>query len=936
VEVIRTLDSQHIFSHHSHIAIMTDSFSESIGNGLSLVSSRTASHEFNFSSLVDSKYDGAKINLTRNNAKRETPPTSLLLPQLSESKLPGFNSSPLCDVFDASHENHTSASIERTHPPRQSVSSHNAQSKQCGISLLKNDNFSLSYSFRSQDTESNKSPIRDKIPGKKETNYYRDDFDRAAEIYDDSPASKSKHGAFSAVDGPSLTNTASIFRQRNEAIDARSENSYGDRREKSKKLCAVPVGKSIANERGPNLYDERKCLSINYGGVPTNSSFEAMPQSQNHQVHSKRPTRTTIEQRMSTSPSPGTQFSRGRSTTTGQENPPSPSFLNSSFDACLSDTDKFLGSLPLEETFDSFGNDVKNKDTPNVNNLSRQHYKVEGRENGINSLVRHHHPRALVDGTAVNTASSCPRESRRHGSNRALQRGGTDSRKKTNYKSDAMTKPSPEVSHRSDALGFYAGIRAYTEAFSDFSFLLPGLKNSTGYGSRNNHQFDLSPRDVFIAKRRLASAVCAFGGLVGQKPKPLRNSSISSIFRTKCEDTGDHSVSKKSRSRARYEQKLPLRYYENEDRLSWEIEEHPPLELVTDDEDGDVAEVTSKTDTSSIASPLREKAADGHDNLEIGKSSSYDISGAIKLKDESKEESTNASANSSVSTNSGETPKMKYRCKLCGQPKQNHTCPYQQSLQRSIGTMSYPALNAFDANEPGEVAPPLSEMNNFVPGEDEQLQMQTPPRPKAYDSSGSPNYDDNGPNTVTPETQHSRSHTSSTSPHNSQKSSRSASSSGSPSSSQSESEGNKGNNYTRAVNGKRRRTAVYSTQQKSRSKDTSDDQLFLETMEIKPEQFRVVTPSKDDSEEGTYQYPALPLTYGQRKKMSDSLFSLSKEVKGLTDECADVLRDARETDSWDLAVSELTTQIIVVLHCPKGDFRLKGLQQYLMTLGISC
>lgn len=98
----------------------------------------------------------------------------------------------------------------------------------------------------------------------------------------------------------------------------------------------------------------------------------------------------------------------------------------------------------------------------------------------------------------------------------------------------------------------------------------------------------------------------------------------------------------------------------------------------------------------------------------------------------------------------------------------------------------------------------------------------------------------------------------------------------------------------------------------------------------------MVTPSKNLSEEGPFKYPALPLTYGQRKKMSDSLFSLSKEVKGLTDECADVLREARETDSWDLAVSELMTQIIVVLHCPKGDNRLKGLQRYLMTLGISC
>ena len=146
--------------------------------------------------------------------------------------------------------------------------------------------------------------------------------------------------------------------------------------------------------------------------------------------------------------------------------------------------------------------------------------------------------------------------------------------------------------------------------------------------------------------------------------------------------------------------------------------------------------------------------------------------------------------------------------------------------------MSYPALNAFDANEPGEVAPPLSEMNNFFPSGDEQLQMQTPPRPKAHDSSGL-NYEDSGPNTVTPETRHSRIHDSSLSPHNSHNSNRTISSSGSPTSSQNGSESDNGRDYNRVMNGKRRRTSVYSTQQKPRSRDTTDNPLFLETIELK-------------------------------------------------------------------------------------------------------
>lgn len=878
---------------------MTGSFSESIGNGLDLVASRTASHDFNFPS-ADIKYDGVKPSSSRHSVKRETPPSSLLLPQLSESRLPGFSSS-LCDVFDASLENHGNGNIERNQQPRQGMSSHSTQQNQCGVSLLKNDNFSLSYSFRSQDNESNKSPIRDKIACKKETNFYRDDFERVREIYENSPEnSKSKSGL--PVTAPA--NTASIFRQRSDMQVPRLTESYGDRhdrREKSKTPNTGPTSTSRTNGRVPSTYDERKSSSENYRRVPTNSSFEGVPQN----------------------------------------------LLNPSFDVCLSDTDRYLGSLPLEGTFNSFGNDAGNEDKSNSNNSSCQDYKGDSRENSATNLNRRRHPGALVDGPTMNSGSSSPLR----GSNRVLQRRGVDSKKGSNldhtsefpYKKDALATSLTESDSRSDGLNFYLVIQSYTKAFSDFSFLLPGLKDSmVDFNSQNKQQFGLIAQDTFIAKRRLASAVCAFGGLVGQKPKPLRNSSVDSIFRTKCEEGSDHGVSRKSRSRVKYEQKLPLRYYENEDRLSWEVEEHPLLEDITDDEDEgeDKSKSTPKTNSSIESSP-RENDVKGHNNAEIEKSPSYDVSSSNKLQDVMKEEPTDTSANSSVSTssNSGETPKMKYRCKLCGQPKQNHTCPYQQSLQRSIGTMSYPALNAFDANEPGEVAPPLSEMNNFVPGEDEQLQMQTPPRPKSistHNSSNIPNYDDIGPNTVTPETRNNRILNSSTSPHSPPNSLPSALASMSPLSSKSDPEGNKGNNFTRSGNGKRRRTAVYSTRHKPRSRDTSNDPLFLETMEIKSEQFRVVTPCKDIVEEETYKYPTLPLTYGQRKKMSDSLFTLSKEVKGLTDECADVLRDARETDSWDLAVAELMAQIIVVLHCPKGDNRLKGLQRYLMTLGISC
>jgi len=113
------------------------------------------------------------------------------------------------------------------------------------------------------------------------------------------------------------------------------------------------------------------------------------------------------------------------------------------------------------------------------------------------------------------------------------------------------------------------------------------------------------------------------------------------------------------------------------------------------------------------------------------------------------------------------------------------------------------------------------------------------------------------------------------------------------------------------------------------------DLLFVEPMELKQEQFRIVTPSKITSS-GAYQYAALPLPYAQRKRLSDNLFSLSQKIPQLTKECSAVLREAREKDMWDLAVAELMTQVVVVSHCHEADSRFDGLRQYLLTLGIAC
>ena len=112
--------------------------------------------------------------------------------------------------------------------------------------------------------------------------------------------------------------------------------------------------------------------------------------------------------------------------------------------------------------------------------------------------------------------------------------------------------------------------------------------------------------------------------------------------------------------------------------------------------------------------------------------------------------------------------------------------------------------------------------------------------------------------------------------------------------------------------------------------------LFVDASELRPRQFRAVAPLSQ-TEDTPYQYASLPLPYGQRKTLSDKLFGMSKEVPNLTDECAHVLREAREKDMWDKAIAELLTQILVVLDCSPDDRKLEGIRRHLlMHHGIAC
>lgn len=440
-----------------------------------------------------------------------------------------------------------------------------------------------------------------------------------------------------------------------------------------------------------------------------------------------------------------------------------------------------------------------------------------------------------------------------------------------------------------------------------FFFQLKSMPNQPSFmGSGGPTMFtNPSLQDIKVARRRIECSVCTFGGNLDRdrsgtqacKPpgsqaavKGEKSESLLSATVTPSSSVGTPPGSRIiSRAKVKYEEALPGRYYENESRLSWEFEETPPIEIAQDDEE--------------------DKNDDQKDDMDSKDGKSNNDGSYCKPTD-------GDCAGKRLATASPQ-PKMRYRCKLCGQPKQNHNCPYQQSLARSIGINVYPAVNAFSAAEPGTIAPALSEMNNFIDQKElNSSNESSPSRPTPERSRRVPQTGSVKSSTqVTPESMRSSPLLSSPG----------SFTPGTPA------------RTPKSRNGMGRRGSkkrAYS--QNNGGSDDQGDLLFIESMELKSEQFRIVTPSKALKSPDAFTYPALPLPYAQRKRLSDNIFSLSNEVPKLTDECAQVLREAREKGMWDLAVAELMTQVVVIIHCPDGDHKFEGLRQYLLTLGVAC
>lgn len=418
---------------------------------------------------------------------------------------------------------------------------------------------------------------------------------------------------------------------------------------------------------------------------------------------------------------------------------------------------------------------------------------------------------------------------------------------------------------------FYV-IRFASASFSNLKYKLPCLQREIDphpVVNLNSHghirQYRPPPRQngpllvTKVATRRVEAAICAFGGTITTS----RNGPTDSIFRFKS--------STKLNNRRFYNNTLPQRYCLSGSRISWDFEESPPVVIPLDESD------------NSTVSSSREKTR----------------------KDSVGQSGSGASRASPIHIDAN-TTKLKYRCKQCGQLKNNHVCPYRQPLQRSIGIMVYPAVNSFTAFEPGTVAPPLNLMNNFVSySESDGNSFNRAAITSAHSNNITPDVA-SGVNVGYYYHEHS------------------------PESSLS----NHSTEFTRPA--KVSRKCVLERKEEKDGDIPAKRNLFVTSVSLRPEHYRSVTQSSAEDSPGSYKYPAIPLPFGERRRLSDTLFFLSKEVPSLTQDCALILRQARENNEWDLAVAELLTQVAVGLFCTEVDVELEGLKRYLLAVGVSC
>jgi hypothetical protein len=436
----------------------------------------------------------------------------------------------------------------------------------------------------------------------------------------------------------------------------------------------------------------------------------------------------------------------------------------------------------------------------------------------------------------------------------------------------------------------------------------------------------------------------------------------------------------------RYKDRFHQRYLVGGQGISWEVEENPPVFVSTDEEDANSRRRhnnnnklgTRTSPTTDISNPSATRTTASRSGTSIF---CQDVSNnESEIASQQQRPSSNTTEKSSTDGGDDPNKKIKYRCKLCGVPKQGHICPYSKKLQRTIGVMVCPAVNAYMSAEPGVLTLALSEMNNFVPygrtnsdaGNDESSsdgENEVASSSRGEDASYVDYHLTPGGTKKVKVKHHHNNNNSHHSPNSSTSlSTTSRRSSTSKCHSQSTPLIGKSQDHDQQQKRGQKRRAEDSSSSNNATKRGSSKRPFVMSIALRPEHYRAVTPRtphrnncssttkqnnnnderRDDDDDGNnvegksyaYEYPHhVPLTFVGRKRLTDTLFYLCRHTcfppSVITAEVASLLRTAREKNEWDLAVSEVLTQVVICINCSVGDYQLDGLRQYLLKIGIS-
>ena len=209
----------------------------------------------------------------------------------------------------------------------------------------------------------------------------------------------------------------------------------------------------------------------------------------------------------------------------------------------------------------------------------------------------------------------------------------------------------------------YHHILSLVDAFEDFTFLLPILR--TSLSGKRSHMYGPSQRDVLVARRRLACAVCFFGG-------NLRSRVFSRNAISPKKTSNTRKIVSLSRSRSK---KSDIRFQPNIEKTV-AVAGHK----ASNNNDVKCTSVVAPNGNTEVGNKKVEALKEAETENDSDTMERRDFESGAMSESMNEEEMKEGRPNV-------ERKKTTYRCRLCGLPKQKHACIFLELLQRSIGTM---------------------------------------------------------------------------------------------------------------------------------------------------------------------------------------------------------------------------------------------------------